>query len=362
MISLPRPEICSLPVPAHGGYCPAEWRRLGLDAGTLIDFSSNVNAFGPSPRVREALTRVPIDRHPDPEAGALREALAGRLGVHPQNVVVGNGSSEIIRLLSIAFLERGDPVLVLAPTFGEYRASAEIMGGRVISVLASEKTDLRPDLEAAADRVRRERPKLAFLCNPNNPTGVHLSREEVQTLVETREETLWVMDESFVSFAESAWPSVPLSERRNVVVLRSMTKDYGLAGLRLGYAVGRPEIVEALSRVKPPWSVNALAQAAGLAAIEDEEHMRRTLVLLRGESSRLQEAITRLGWRAAPSSVHFFLVEVGDGLGFRDRLARDGFWVRDGSSFGLPTHVRICARKPEENARLLGALERMARK
>ncbi|MBI3392635.1 MAG: histidinol-phosphate aminotransferase family protein [Nitrospirae bacterium] len=346
----------------HGGYCPAEWRRLGLDPGALIDFSSNVNPFGPSPRVREALTRVPIDRHPDPEAWALREVLAGRLGVHPKNIAVGNGSSELLRLLSYAFLERGDPVLVLEPTFGEYRASAEIVGGRVIAVQASEKADFRPDLDALAERVLRERPKLAFLCNPNNPTGVYLSREQAETLVETREETLWVMDESFVSFVESGWPSVSLTERRNVAVLRSMTKDYGLAGLRLGYAVGRPEIVEALSRVKPPWSVNALAQAAGVAAIEDEEHLRRTLVLLRGEASRLKEAIARLGWRVAPSSVHFFLVEVGDGRGFRDRLARDGFWVRDGSSFGLPTHVRICARKPEENTRLLAALERMARK
>lgn len=361
MRALPRPETRAFPVPAHGGYCPAEWRRLGLDPGALIDFSSNVNPFGPSPRIREALTRVPIDRHPDPEAWALREALAGRLGVRPLDIVVGNGSSEILRLLSTAFLGRGDPVLVLEPTFGEYRASAEIMGGRVIPVRASEKAELRPDLEEAAERVRRERPKLAFLCNPNNPTGVYLSREEAQALIETREETLWILDESFVSFAENAWPSVLLFKRRNVVALRSMTKDYGLAGLRLGYAVGRPEIVEALFRVKAPWSVNAMAQAAGLAALEDEEHLRRTLGLLRGEASRLKEAIARLGWRVVPSSVHFFLVEVGDGRGFRDRLARDGFWVRDGSSFGLPTHVRICARKPEENARLLGAMERMAR-
>jgi histidinol-phosphate aminotransferase len=354
MTIYPRSELESVRVATHGGFHADEWRARG----DVIDFSSNVNPFGASPRVREALASVPIERHPDPAASELRDTLGARLRLPREQIIVGNGSLELIRALAIAYVRTGDAALVIGPTFGEYRVAAQVMGARVDEIVAHERDDFRLDVDAVAARVALQRPRIAFICNPNNPTGAYLTRDQIVQLLAASSDTLWALDEAFVAFADQAWASFELlAQFENLVVIRSMTKDYAIPGLRLGYAAAQPDVIAALTKARAPWSVNSFAQAAGLAVLSDDEFLHGTLAKIRAATGELRAAITRRGWRVMPSAVHFFLAEAGNAGAFRASLARRGCIVRDCTSFGLPEFVRIATRRPEENTLLIRALE-----
>jgi histidinol-phosphate aminotransferase len=352
---LPRPEVVSTPLARHGALDYAELELLELAAGEVLDFSVNSNPYGPSPRVREALSGVPPDRYPDREALALRRALARRLGVPSERILAGNGTVELMWLAALAFLRPGDRVLVVGPTFGEYARVAALMGAQVKSWSARPELDFAVEVDEVARSLRDVQPRLAFLCNPNNPTGTVIPLEAVDAWAQAHPQALFVVDEAYLAFA-SGLRSALTTAACNVLVLRSMTKDYALAGLRLGYAVGHEDAIAALARVRPPWSVNALAQAAGLAALDDEEHLQRSLGELAWAKEALVAGLVELGLPPLPSALHFFLVQVGDGAAFRRALLRWGILVRDCSSFGLPAYVRIATRRPEENTRLLAAI------
>lgn len=343
-----------------------------------MDFSANANPYGPSPQVRAALNGVPLDRYPDAQAIALRERLAPVHGLTPGHIIVGNGTAELIWLLGMAYLQCGDLVVIVGPTFGEYRAAAGLMGARVAEYRAPAAADFRPDMAAIEAVIERERPRLTFLCNPNNPTGVYLAREAVEALAAACGEGLLVVDEAYHAFAASPWPSEPLVERGpglspsaslgmnpaegNVVLLRSMTKDHALAGLRLGYALASPEVVATLKKVQPSWSINAVAQAAGLAALSDEVHLRETLPKIAEAKAYLVEELTRLGLRVVPSAANFLLVEVGDARTLRRKLLSHDLVVRDCTSFGLPEYVRIAARRMEECRQLIRTLSQLVKR
>ena len=352
----PRPELRGLAPCPHGSIGQAELAALGLRPEDVIDFSVSSNPLGPSPRVREALLAAEVARYPDDEAAALRAALAESVGLRSDHLLVGNGSAELIWLLALAYLRPGDRALVLGPTFGEYARACRVVGVEPTTFDARPEASFRPDLEAVCDFLARERPRLAFVCNPNNPTGVYLSREEAEALLAAGPETLFVIDEAYRAFVEEPWPSADLAERGNVVLLRSLTKDYALAGLRLGYVAARPEVVDALRTVRPPWSVNTLAQAAGLAALADEAHLAASRAEVFAAKRYLVEALSELGFRVHAGMANYLLVEVGDARAFRAALLRRGCCVRDCASFGLPDYVRVGVRTREECARLVGAI------
>lgn len=394
----PRPQVENLIPATHGGPDYAELAALGLSPDEVVDFSANANPYGPSPQVRAALAKVPLDRYPDAQAIALRERLAQIHGLPPDHIIVGNGTAELIWLLGIAYLQHGDAVVIIGPTFGEYRAAAGLMEARVAEYRAPASADFQPDVVAIEALIGRRRPRLAFLCNPNNPTGVYLAREAVEALAAACGEGLLVVDEAYRAFVSGPWPSEPLVDltpwppslpgkgemtslprvgerpgegaspaegpglspaEGNVVLLRSMTKDHALAGLRLGYALASPEVVATLKKVQPSWSVNAAAQAAGLAALSDETHLQETLPQIAEAKAYLVEELTRLGLHAVPSAANFLLVEVGDGRALRRQLLSHGLVVRDCTSFGLPEYVRIAARRMEECRRLIEALNQL---
>jgi histidinol-phosphate aminotransferase len=365
----PRPEVEKLTPAVHGGPDYAELAALGLSPDEVIDFSANANPYGPSPQVRDALDGVPLDRYPDAQATALRERLAQIHRLTPDHIIVGNGTAELIWLLGMAYLQRGDPAVIVGPTFGEYRAAAGLMGAKVTEYRAPAATDFQPDTAAIEALIEHQRPRLTFLCNPNNPTGVYLAREAVETLAAACGEGLLVVDEAYRAFVAGPWPSEPLLERGpglspvegNVVLLRSMTKDHALAGLRLGYALASPEVMGALKKVQSSWSVNSAAQAAGLAALSDEAHLQETLPKITEAKAYLVEELTRLGLPVVPSAANFLLVEVGDGPDLRRKLLSHGLLVRDCTSFGLPEHVRIAARRMEECRRLIETLRELVR-
>lgn len=355
-----RQRILKLPPVVHGGAHQGELTPLQLDLDQILDFSVSVNPYGPSPNVSEAIRRVVLSRYPDPQAVDLCRCLGEELQLGPRWILPGNGSVELIRAIAFAYLHPRDRVFVVGPTFGEYERAARLMGASVEEWRRPPEEDFALDLRGLIRRLQTLRPHLTFLCNPNNPTGHLLGLRELEAILEACGHLL-VVDEAFINFADPAFTALPLLPSRRLLILRSLTKDYALAGLRLGYLIAPPETVEVLQRVLPPWSVNALAQAAGCAALQDGGHLRRTLALTRRAAASLREEIQGLGIPVLPSHTHFFLAEVGDAVTLRQRLLHSGLVVRDCTSFGLPRFIRIATRQPHENAHLVEGLKRLWR-
>lgn len=344
----PRPELAAIEAVPHGGFAETT-------GGNLLDFSANVNPFGPSPRVWGAICSVALGRHPEPRAAPLRRFLAMYDDVAPARLLIGNGSIELIYNLAVAYLRPGDCVLVVEPTFGEYAAAARIMGAQVLPWRSGPEQGFALDLDGLVRLALRTRPRLLFLCNPNNPTGAYHAREVIEYLLGALPETLIVLDEAFVRFIPDAWMSRDLAAN-NLLVLRSLTKDYALTGLRVGYARGAPAVIAALQKVQPPWSVNAMAQAAAIAALQDEEHFQRSLAALVEAKELFMRDLAAIGLAPLPSRLCFFLIHVGAAAIWRQRLLERGMLVRDCTSFGLPGYIRVAVRRPAENARLVAAL------
>jgi histidinol-phosphate aminotransferase len=346
-----RPELKQLQDVPHGGY------HSNLPCGDLLDFSSNVNPFGPSPSIWTAMQRVDIKQHPDPRAMSLRWALAAHHRVEPLALLVGNGAVELIYLLVLAYVRPGDRVVVVGPTFGEYAKASTIMGAEVVIHPTIPDHGFALDTDALVTTVQQHSPRIIFLCNPNNPTGTCLERSTIERVLHACPDTLLVLDEAFAAFAPGYdKPIARLLEYPNLLVLRSMTKDYALTGLRVGYAIGPAAIIAALEAVQPPWSVNALAQTAALAALGDKDHMVNTLAALAESNNNLRCILKQHGFAPHPSAVHFFLLTVRSATVAARYLLTRGILVRDCTSFGLPGYIRIASRQDDDNAKLIDTL------
>ena len=353
--------------PAHGGVKPSDLRALGLRPDEVLDFSASVSPIGPPAGVWDALRKVDLGAYPDPQCLELREGLSRRLSQTSQvgldSILIGNGSTELIHLLARANLSPPRPgttntALLLTPTYGEYRGACKLLGASVSDLAAEPGNGFLWDLLEAARRIAAQRPSLVFLCNPNNPTGVLLQAEEVQALAEATEGAgaLLVVDEAYMSFVDRPWDSLPLLDAGNVVLLRSMTKDYSLTSLRLGYSLASGEVTRQMAAFQPEWSVNGLAQAAGLAALDDPGYLSRAREAVAQAKAFLTEQLAALGFTVHPSAANFLLVRVGDGSSWHDWLMREGLFVRDCTSFGLPEHVRLGIRSLPDCRRLVDTM------
>ena len=333
------------PVP-HGSVAAAELAACGLTPADILDFSVNTNPLGPAPTVLRAVREADWTRYPGDDAEPLRRALARRAGVSPAQVALGNGSAELMLLIALAVLRPGDRVAIAGPTFGEYARAAHAVGADIVDAHD-------PD---AIPRVR-----LLFLCNPNNPTGDYRGHDAIARLLLQDADRLLVLDEAYAGFVDGRWPSEPLLAHANLVILRSMTKEHAIPGLRLGYLLADPTVARAVEAVRPPWSVNAGALRAGLAALtpEAEAHIERAHALVRESRRMLTEGFAHLGFAVRPSAANFVLVDVGNGAAFRRALLPQGMVVRDCASFGLPSCVRVACRLPDECQRLIAAAERV---
>ena len=357
--------------PAHGSVSYGELRSLGLDLDNIIDFSVNTNPLGPSPRVREAVLAADIARYPDTEVSALRCAIAQRLRVAPTSVLVGNGSTELVWLAAQAYLAPGDTAVVAGPTFGEYEHAAGVAGAVVQAVRAGVATGFALNLDELSRTITRHRARVLFLCTPNNPTGVVTPPAALSGLAERHPDTLVVVDEAYLPFAGGCPAGIERSVLTtglppNLLVLRSLTKDCAIPGLRLGFAVAPEPVIAALASLQPTWSVNALAQAAGLAALDDTEHWDRSVAALAEAKDYLETALTALGLTVHPSAANFLLVDAVSGPGgfvsggaLRSALLREGCCLRACASFGLPEYVRIGVRTLPECRTLVAALRRV---
>jgi histidinol-phosphate aminotransferase len=361
--------------PVHGGVRPADLRALGLRPEDVLDFSASVSPLGPPDGVWEAMRRVDLTAYPDPSCLELRETLSARLaqrspflagqgGLSHDRILVGNGSTELIHLLARACLSPPRPdasngALLLTPTYGEYAGACRLAGGSVATLEARREAGFAWNLREAAQHIADRRPSLVFLCNPNNPTGVFLPRPDVEALAEATQRGggLLVVDEAYLGFVDQPWDTLSLLAWDNVVLLRSMTKDYALTGLRLGYLLASEEVTARLAAFQPDWSVNGLAQAAGLVALADDSYLPCARQAVAAAREYLTAQLTVLGFTVFPSAANFLLVQVGDGAAWRERLMRRGLFVRDCASFGLPGCIRIGIRPLADCQRLAAAME-----
>jgi len=347
-------------IPEHGGIQERDLLELGLDTTTpVLDFSSNVNPLGPPPEVREALMSLDLSRYPDPDCRDLRDELSLHLGVPASCILVGNGSSELIHLVVRLFVHGGQRPIVFGPTFSEFERAVRAVGGHPYLWTATASRGFRWVLRNKPGVLDRVQAPLVWLCNPNNPTGVYLTREQVESLASALTAGPLLLDEAYVPFVEDAWQSLDLTTSGRVIVLRSMTKDYALAGLRLGYLVAHPDVVTAASALQPFWSVSSAAQVAGIAALRASDHMAKTRAAVGAAKRYLTQALADAGFEALAGAANFILVCVGDGTETRRRLLAQGIAVRDCSSFGLPEFVRISIRTLAECRRLVEAFSQL---
>lgn len=332
-------------------------REYGITGS--IKLASNENSLGPSPRavvaISEALTN--LHRYPDGSCYYLANRLAEKLGVEPSEIVFGNGSNEIIELLINTFLAPGDEVITSHPTFLVYQKKVQAANG-VNRVLPLKK--MRHDLDAILLAIT-DRTRLIFLDNPNNPTGTVFTAKEFESFLQkVPDHVIVALDEAYVDFTD---PAVRLDARKYlhettpVVALRTFSKAYGLAGLRIGYGLMRSEIADYVHRVRQPFNVNQPAQIGALAALEDDEHYRKTLEMTQTGIQWLQQKVKDLGCLPFPTQTNFFLIDVrGDGKKVYEKMLSKGVIIRPMHAYGYPNYIRITVGLPEENERFIKAL------
>jgi len=359
--ALANPWTAELPVYEPGKPLEEVAAELGLSSTREIaKLASNENAIGPSPRAVEAMRIAAARMHvyPDGDALYLRRALAEKLGVPVREIVLGNGSNELIELLGHVFLHPEASVVVSERAFLIYKFVAALFRARVVEV---PMRDMTHDLRAMREAVRPDT-RLIFVGNPNNPTGTMVEEADLEALVTgVPEHVVVALDEAYIELLPPERQPDTLRyvrESRNVFVLRTFSKTYGLAGLRIGYAVAPREGAELLHQVRQPFNVNAMAQAAAMAALEDEEHVQRTRKLVAEGLRYLSRTLEPLGLSCAPSVTNFMLVRVGDGRrAYQQLLRRHKVIVRPMDAYGLPEYIRVTIGTRPENERVAKALQ-----
>jgi histidinol-phosphate aminotransferase len=333
-------------------------RELGLS--DVIKLASNENPLGPSPRGVEAAGKAleSLNLYPDGACFELKEALSAHLGVSSDELIVGNGSDEVIKLLAETFLHPEDEVIIGQYTFSEYEFATRLMGGKLVVIDA---LDWHENLAAMAEAIT-DKTRLIFVGNPNNPLGTIAKKEAVDSLLaKLPQDAILVLDEAYYEYATD--PDYPQSvdyvkAGKNVVVLRTFSKAYGLAGLRVGYGIAKKEIIDLISRAREPFNVNSLAQTAAVAALGDEEHLGASQRVNEEGKSYLYAQFDRLGLSYIPTEANFIMVQVGrSSREVFQALLQKGVIIRTGNIFGLDNFIRVSIGLPEENQRFIAALE-----
>ncbi len=355
--ALVNPSVLTQPVYEPGKPIEDVARELGLDPAGILKLASNENPLGPSPLGVAAATRALAhgELYPDGGCFVLRQKLALRHGLAPEQFVVGNGSNEILELLGHVFLRPGDEVVMGAPAFIVYKLVTLLFGARPIEVPL---VNHRHDLDALA-RAITPRTKLVFLPSPNNPTGTANTEAEIHALVRALpDHVVFVLDEAYAEYLDNPPDLRPLlAEGRKVIGLRTFSKIFGLASLRVGYGYGSPELAGLLNRVRQPFNVNAIGQAAAVAALDDDAFVREARAVNAAGLRELEAALASRGLLVVPSVANFLLVKVGDGGRVFSELQRRGVIVRPMKPYGMPEWLRVTVGTAGQNGRFLSALD-----
>jgi histidinol-phosphate aminotransferase len=340
-------------------------RELGLKEADILKMASNENPLGPSPKAVAAI-RGALDQlhyYPDGSGYDLKAIVSRKIGVRPENLVLGNGSNDVLELAARAFLTTADSAIYSQHAFMVYPLAIQAIGAKAIEVPAR---NFGTDLEGLAKAVRADT-KLIFLANPNNPTGTFNPWEEIRAFIESvPPRVLVVLDEAYGEYLPDALQSPAakwLEPFSNLIVSRTLSKAFGLAGLRVGYGFAHPDAAEIMNRVRQPFNVNHLAMVAACAALEDDEFISRSRAMNAAGLTQLTRGFERLGLEYIPAHGNFITVRVGgEAARVYDSMLREGVIVRPIAGYGMPEHLRITVGLPEHNTRFLAALERALRK
>ena len=356
-----KPKVAASPIYVGGASLESIQKKYGLD--DVIKIASNESPIGPSPRAIEAIQQaaLTLNRYPPLSDDELRVALSEFLGrgLGPDNFFSGNGGCDVLAMLAYSFLSPGDECIICRPTFSIYEITARRAGAEMIYV-DLDPEDYSYDVEAILAAVT-EKTRLIYICSPNNPTGTIITAPQMEILVDNLPPHVLLMtDEVYHHFATRAdFPDslAYVQEGKNIAILHSFSKAFGLAGLRLGYAIAAPEIARYLSRAHQPFHLNQLALRAGLAALQDQAHVEKIVKLVLSGRDWLYEQLTRLGLRLWPSQANFILFKPPfPAAEVSERLLRRGVIVRPMTPFYLPTHLRVTVGLPAENKRFIDAL------
>jgi histidinol-phosphate aminotransferase len=337
-------------------------RQLGVDPRTIVKLASNENPIGPSPKAIQAMRAAAENAHLYPDGGGfyLCKAIAAKLGLAPENIILGNGSNEVIEFLGHAFLDFHDDVITAEHAFIVYKLIATSFGARTIETPAA---DFQQDLDAMLDAIT-PKTRLIFIPNPNNPTGTLLSQPKIDSFMSrVPENIIVVFDEAYFEFLDDPPETLRfIPQGRNIVVLRTFSKIHGLAGLRIGYGVARPDLIEVLQKTRQPFNVNSIAQAGALAALNDDAHERETKRVIDEGRAYLEEQFAEMKLRFVPGVANFVMVNVGDGPAVFEKLLARNVIVRPLKGYNLPEWVRISVGTMEQNKKCIVALKKILSK
>lgn len=352
-----------LPVYQPGRPIEEVARELGMPAADIIKLASNENPFGPSPLAVAAVEKALRQAHlyPDGNGFYLKRKVASKLDVAPENVVLGNGSNDLIEFIGHALLDSGSEVVVSEYCFAVYPIVTQLFGAKLVVVPAK---SYGHDL-AAMQRAITPRTKIVFIANPNNPTGTLAADADVMQFIEKLpDNVLLAMDEAYIDFLERPLDLLPLirAGKQNVLLMRTFSKIYGLAGFRIGYGVAGREFASALEKIRQPFNTNLLAQTAALAALDDAEHVQRTRANNAAGLKLYESSFRGMGLEFIPSVANFILVKTGDGARVFNELQKRGVIVRPMGGYQLPEWIRISVGTPAENARCIAALKDVLKK
>ncbi len=334
-------------------------RELGID--DVVKMASNENIFGPSPKVVEAICKAAsaVNFYPDGGSYYLRTAIAEKFGVKFENVMVGSGVDELLRILCVSVLGPGDEIIFADPSFVMYGISAMVANAGMVKVPL--RDGYYHDIPAMIDSIT-DRTKMIFVCNPNNPTGTIVKKDEIDLLMEkVPENVLVVMDEAYYEYVQD--PDYPqtmeyFKQGKNIVVFRTFSKAYGLAGLRVGYGFVEEKLGEVFHRVRNPFNVNLLAQTAALVALEEQENVRRVVDSTVAGKEQIYAGLDAMGIRYVPTEANFILIDCEtESVPVFEALLRKGVIVRPGQFLGFPTCIRVSICLEKENERFLVALK-----
>ncbi len=349
--------VCDLVAYEPGKPIEETARELGLDPATIVKLASNENSLGPSVLAQEAMRNELDQVHIYPDGGGykLRTALAEKYNLGLENVVLGNGSNEIIELLCHCFLNQNAELIAAEHAFVVYKLMATLFGAKYVEV---EDPEFIHDLDGMLDAIT-ENTRLVFIANPNNPTGTVVGQEALDRFMDqVPAHVVVVFDEAYFEFWKEAPDTVKyIAEGRNVVILRTFSKAYGLAGLRIGYGLAAPGVAAILQKARQPFNANALAQSAALAALADTEHVQKTIAMNDAGLKFYTDAFEKLGLEYVPSEANFILVKVGDGDAVFQAMLEKGVIVRAMRGYKLPGWVRISVGTQAENDRCLAVLD-----
>ena len=354
--------------PIHGSINPKELRLLGLNQEHLLDFSANISPIGAPNGVWEAIKSIDLKDYPDPDCLEIREAICrhisnSTLKIPIERVFVGNGSNEILHLISRLILSKKSTALIMAPTYGEYEFAFRLSGASVINFKANVFGNFRWDFKKVSKLIKANKPKVIIICNPNNPTGLYCKIDEIEILAEASRHSgsTLILDEAYLSFVANPWNSLSLLNYSNVILVRSMSKNYANSALRLGYALASADYVSQLRAIQPDWSVNSFAQKAGILSLEDNEYLPSARKVVFTARNFLETSLAELGLETIPTDANFLLIKVDSASKWRSLLLKKGVVVRDCTSFGLPNYIRVGIRSVKDCRVLVEAISEIVR-